>query len=162
MSSRKPDEQANFRTAIPVRQITPAVVQARLSSRLRQLIGPGKRMTLLDAAGATGIAPRTLKAYVEGRACPNLARYGRLLRVFGPEVGIELAMMIGWEPRASNPKLPHTEDLRTLRDAIARAIQAIDFIAFPEKSPARAERPGLPQNPSPARRASPAPAKPRR
>jgi hypothetical protein len=85
-------------------------------------------MTLKQAALATGISERTLKAYLAGRACPNLARYGRLLRVFGPQVGIELATMIGWEPRASSPPLPHGEDLRALRDSVAQAIHAIDLV----------------------------------
>jgi hypothetical protein len=117
-----------FRAALPIAAITPAAVQARLSYRLRRLIGPGRRMTLVQAAAATGINARTLKAYFEGRACPNVARYGRLLRVFGPEVGIEMATMIGWEPRAANPDLPRTEDLRALRDAIAQAIRAVDIV----------------------------------
>jgi hypothetical protein len=117
-----------LRRALPIRDITPKAVQERLSFRLQHLIGPGKRMTLQEAAVATGISPRTLKAYVEGRACPNLARYGRMLRVLGPEVGIELAMMIGWEPRAANPILPHTEDIRAVRDAIAQTIRALDMV----------------------------------
>jgi hypothetical protein len=122
------DDGVRYRTALPINQITPAAIQARLSYRLRRLIGPGKRMTLAEAASATGIGERTLKAYVEGTACPNLARYGRLLRVFGPEVGIELASMIGWEPRASNARLPHIEDLRALRDVVAEAVRAVDTV----------------------------------
>ncbi|MBL8701795.1 MAG: hypothetical protein JNK67_25660 [Alphaproteobacteria bacterium] len=119
---------ARLRAPVPVRDITPAEVQARLSHRLRQIIGPGRRATLTEAARLTGINARTLKAYVAGTACPNVARYGRLLRVFGPEVGIELALMLGWEPRATNPALPQTEDLRGLRDAVAQAIRAIDLV----------------------------------
>ena len=92
------------------------------------MIGPGKTMTLEQAARATDINARTLKAYVDGRACPNLARYGRLLRVFGPQVGLELATMIGWEPRAANPRLPQTEDLRSVRDAVAQVIRTIDIV----------------------------------
>lgn len=111
-----------------MRAITPAEVQARLSHRLRQIIGPGRRVSLEETARLTGINARTLKAYVAGTACPNVARYGRLLRVFGPEVGIELALMLGWEPRASNPALPQTEDLRGLRDAVAQAIRALDLV----------------------------------
>lgn len=125
---RRREATARLRTPLPVRAITPAEVQARLSFRLRQIIGPGKRASLAQAARLTGINARTLKAYVAGTACPNVARYGRLLRVFGPEVGIELAMMLGWEPRAANPTLPQTEDLRALRDAVAQAIRAIDLV----------------------------------
>lgn len=119
---------AQLRAPLPVRSITPAEVQARLSHRLRQIIGPGRRTTLAEAARLTGINARTLKAYVAGTACPNVARYGRLLRVFGPEVGIELALMLGWEPRAANPALPQTEDLRALRDSVAQAIRALDLV----------------------------------
>lgn len=119
---------AQLRAPLPVRSITPAEVQARLSHRLRQIVGPGRRATLAEAAKLTGINARTLKAYVAGTACPNVARYGRLLRIFGPEVGIELALMLGWEPRAANPTLPQTEDLRALRDSVAQAIRALDLI----------------------------------
>jgi transcriptional regulator with XRE-family HTH domain len=111
-----------------VRAITPAEIQKRLSHRLRLLIGEGRRMTLAEAADRTGIDRRTLAAYVEGRACPSIARYGRLLRVFGPEVGIELASMLGWEPRAANPSLPNVDDLRAVRDALAEAIRAIEVV----------------------------------
>lgn len=145
---------AALRRALPIRDITPKAVQERLSFRLQHLIGPGKRMTLEEAAAATGISPRTLKAYVEGRACPNLARYGRLLRVLGPEVGIELAMMIGWEPRASNPILPHTEDIRAVRDSIAQTIRALDIVLQSDVTAAEhgAERAGaLPPAASAAR-----------
>jgi len=133
---------SRFRQALPIREITPRAVQERLSHRLQQFIGPGKRMTLQEAAHATGISPRTLKAYVEGRACPNLSRYGRMLRVFGPEVGIELAMMIGWEPRASNPILPHTEDIRAVRDAIAQAIRALDLVLQNDGAASEGDGPG--------------------
>jgi len=127
VSTRKlADLAAGFGRPLSAREITPAAVQLRLSHRLKQIIGPGRRFSLQEAARLADINPRTLKAYVDGSACPNVARYGRLLRAFGPEVGIELAMMLGWEPRASNPRLPHTEDLRSLRDATAQALQAID------------------------------------
>ncbi len=119
---------SRFAKPLATRQITPGEVQARLSFRLRRIIGRGKRISLRDAARLTGINARTLKAYVEGTACPNVARYGRLLRVLGPEVGIELALMLGWQPRAANPLLPHTEDLRALRDTIAATLQAIDHV----------------------------------
>ena len=71
---------AQLRAPLPVRSITPAEIQARLSHRLRQIVGPGRRVTLAEAAKLTGINARTLKAYVAGTACPNVARYGRLLR----------------------------------------------------------------------------------
>ena len=137
--------------ALPIREITPKAVQERLSSRLQGLIGPGRRMTLLQAARETGITPRTLRAYVEGRACPNLARYGRLLRVFGPEVGYDLAVMIGWEPRAANPRLPHTEDLRAVRDAIAQTIRALDHVL---QHPVSGGEPAVPRASRPSSQAA--------
>ena len=139
----KGNRGAHLKRALPIREITPGAVQERLAFRLQHLIGPGKRMTLQQAAVATGISERTLKAYVEGRACPNLARYGRLLRTFGPEVGIELAMMIGWEPRASNPVLPHSEDLRAVRDAIAQTVRALDVV-LQSRATASSEPDGAP------------------
>jgi hypothetical protein len=118
----------DLRAAIAVRDITPAEIQKRLSHRLRLLIGEGRRTTLAEAAALTGIDRRTLTAYVEGRACPSIARYGRMLLVFGPEVGIELASMLGWEPRATNRSLPDLDDLRTVRDTLAEAIRAIEVV----------------------------------
>lgn len=117
-----------FAAPLPVRDITPAEVQRRLSFRLKQIIGPAGRYGLADAARIADIHPRTLKAYVDGTACPNLARYGRLLRAFGPEAGIELAMMLGWEPRATDRRLPLTDDVRELRESVAQAIRAIDLV----------------------------------
>jgi len=70
---------AKLRAPLPARSITPAEIQVRLSHRLRQIIGPGRRATLAEAASLTGINARTLKAYVAGTACPNVARYRRLL-----------------------------------------------------------------------------------
>ena len=121
-------QAASFGTPLPVREITPAQIQRRLSSRLRKIIGPAGRVSLSEAAHITQIHPRTLKAYVDGTACPNLARYGRLLRVFGPEVGIEMALMLGWEPRAVDQRLPQIDDMLDLREAVGQALRAINQV----------------------------------
>lgn len=118
----------SFGAPLPVREITPTQIQLRLSSRLRKIIGRAGRVSLAEAARITEIHPRTLKAYVDGTACPNLARYGRLLRVFGPEVGIEMALMLGWEPRAISQRAPQTDDLVALRDAVLQALRVIDLL----------------------------------
>ncbi len=117
-----------FGAPLAVRAITPEEIQRRLSYRLRQIIGPNGRVSLAQAARLTQINTRTLKSYLDGTACPNVARYGRLLRVFGPEVGIELAMMLGWEPRATDRLRAPGRDIRDLREAVAQAISAIDLV----------------------------------
>src|SRR5262245_59155609 len=104
------------------REITPKAIKQRLSYRLRQLIGAGKRYSYEEAAALTGIGLRTLRSYVHGTASPNLARYSRLLRAIGPEVGIEMALMLGWEPRAHRQSAPEMKHLRELRDGLAQAI----------------------------------------
>ncbi len=45
-------------------------------------------------------------------------------------------MMIGWEPRASNSRLPVSEDLRAVRDVTAQTIGAIDRALSHDVSPA--------------------------
>jgi len=117
-----------FSAPLAVRAITPTEIQRRLSHRLRQIIGRNGRVSLAQAALETQINIRTLKSYLDGTACPNVARYGRLLRVFGPEVGIELAMMLGWEPRATDRFRAPGSDVRELREAVAQAISAIDLV----------------------------------
>lgn len=115
-----------FLRPVPTRAITPKIVSQRLSYRLGQLIGPGNRYSYKEASGLTGIGLRTLRSYVNGTACPNVARYSRLLRVFGPEVGIELALMLGWEPRAHREAAPDLRHLRDLRDGLSQAIAALE------------------------------------
>jgi hypothetical protein len=77
---------------------------------------------------ATGIDRRTLQSYIMGEACPNLTRYHRLGFVLGTQIGVELAYMVGWQPRYSEPidlPLEYSERLdRALRDAIS-AIDAM-------------------------------------
>ena len=63
--------------------------------RLRDLIGPGRRWSYAEISARTLIDVRSLKAYVSGQACPNLAKYKRLVVVMGPEVVIDLNCMLG-------------------------------------------------------------------
>lgn len=106
------------------RAITPAEVTERLSGRLRDLVGPGRRWSYGEIAARTLIDIRTLKAYVRGTACPNLAKYKRLVVVMGPEVAMDLNRMLGWEPRIGNDP-PEALDLDQLEAALLRAEQAL-------------------------------------
>ncbi len=119
---------AEFRRPLNVEDMTPAAVAARLGYRLQKMIGPGRPWSLVDVSEATGIDRRTLQSYVSGEACPNLTRYHRLGFVLGTQIGVELAYMVGWEPRYSEPlNLPRqlSEELdRKLREAIC-AIDAV-------------------------------------
>ena len=114
--------------ALSVREITPAAVTERLCRRLRDLIGPGRRWSYAEIAARTLIDIRTLKAYVSGSACPNLAKYKRLVAVIGPEVAIELNLMLGWEPRATR-RAPEAVDLDALRAALAQADRVLALVA---------------------------------
>ncbi|MBX3578540.1 MAG: helix-turn-helix transcriptional regulator [Rhizobiaceae bacterium] len=114
---------------LSVPEITPAAVKKRLSYRISTIIGPGPgKVSFAEAAARTGIKERTIRAYVDGKACPNLARYERLMRVFGPEVGIELAFMLGWEPRGRRGPQPSTSHLAELRHGVAQALVAIERV----------------------------------
>ena len=110
------------------REITPDAIMRRLSASLSSLLGPNGWCSYAEAARLTGIKERTLRAYVEGTACPNLARYGRLLRVFGPEVGRELAIMLGWQPRASGGPSLNLAELNDLREDVSRALRAVEQV----------------------------------
>lgn len=115
-----------YTAPLPVAEITPAAVKKRLGYRMAKIIGPGRKVSFAEAARLTGIKERTIRAYVDGTACPNLARYERLMRVFGPEIGIELAYMLGWEPRGSTERQPHIGHLSELRLGVAQALTAIE------------------------------------
>lgn len=117
-----------FGQPLRVTEITPSAVKKRLSYRLAQMIGPGRPVSFAKAAALTGIKERTIRAYVDGAACPNLARYERILRVFGPEAGIELAYMLGWEPRGTSRPQPSAAHLAELRSGVAQALAAIEHV----------------------------------
>ena len=120
-------DRNSFRPDVPLdtKAITPEAVKLRLGRCLSRIIGPGGRYSYDEAARKTGINARTLRAYADGLACPTLARYQRLLRAFGPEVGAELAMMLGWQPRASIQEVASVARLEQLRQDVAEALAAV-------------------------------------
>ncbi len=120
-----------FRMPLRVEEIDAAAVAVRLGYRLEKMIGPGRVWSLADASEATGIDRRTLQSYVNGEACPNLARYHRLGFVLGPQVGVELAYMIGWEPRYSQPATLPRHQSEELEQALRHAVGAIDQLLDP-------------------------------
>lgn len=138
------DTDAIFRAALPPERIDGAAVCARLGYRLRKMIGGDGRRSLAEVAEATGIDRRTLQTYVDGAACPNLARYLKLGHFLGPEIGVELAYMIGWEPRYQQP-LPLLRDkVELLLGSLQAAEAAVaDFgrSAGGEPAPLRLIRP---------------------
>ncbi len=110
------------------RKITTAEVTERLSRRLRQLIGPGRRWSYRGVAERSGIDERTLKAYAAGESCPNLAKYKRLLAVVGPELTSDIDRMHGWLPRLGETEPPGSIDLAQLRAELAQTLEAIDAL----------------------------------
>lgn len=122
-----------FRTPLRVEDIDAGAVAIRLGYRLQKMIGPGCAWSLADASDATGIDRRTLQSYLAGEASPNLTRYHRLGFVFGPQVGVELACMIGWEPRYTQPVVLPRRESAELEDAIRHAVRAIDALLAPSR-----------------------------
>lgn len=123
--------------ALETHEITPQAVTERLARRLRDLIGPGRRWSYGEIAARTLIDVRSLKAYVSGTACPNLAKYKRLVAVMGPEVAMDLNRMLGWEPRAGREP-PEAVDLATLEAALVQADQALALALGPRHGDAPA------------------------
>lgn len=119
------DTLPEFRHAIKVDEIGTAAVASRLSYRLRRMVGPGRRWDLNEVAEATSIDRRTLQSYLDGVACPNLSRYLRLGYFLGPEIGVELARMIGWEPRFAPVVNLSRHELEQLANSILKAQSAI-------------------------------------
>ncbi len=99
---------------LTIHEITPEAVADRLSYRLGHVVGTGRRWSYHEVVSETRIDVRTLKAYVQGTACPNLVKYKRLLAVLGPEIGVDLNAMKGWLPR-SDVIPPEALDLDGLR-----------------------------------------------
>jgi hypothetical protein len=124
------DTQPEYRIPLKVEDIDLKAVATRLGYRLRKMIGPGKRWGLAEVSTGTGIDRRTLQSYVDGDACPNLTRYHRLGYLLGPEIGVELAYMIGWEPRyGQSLRLPRGNVEQLLR-SLREATEAIDGFAM--------------------------------
>lgn len=107
--------------------ISPAEIKLRLSESLRKIIGPGRPYSFAEAARKAHINERTLRAYVDGEACPNLAKYCRLLRVFGPDVGYDLALMLGWTPRGSQSQSTDIDSLNELKQEVLTALKAVEM-----------------------------------
>lgn len=119
------DAPQHFRTPLRIEEIDTRAVAARLSYRLRLMIGPEREWQMGEVSERTGIDRRTLQSYLDGSACPNLARFLRLSYLMGPEIGVELAHMIGWEPRFSLAQTMQRADVQKLRDALQRMQEAI-------------------------------------
>ncbi|MEM8540497.1 MAG: hypothetical protein AAGF25_06040 [Pseudomonadota bacterium] len=113
-----------YSAPIDILKITPEAVAERLSYRLRLVVGPGRAWSYQELSGRTGIDVRTLKAYVQATACPNLVKYKQLLAVLGPEIGAELNVMKGWLPR-SDAIPPEVVDVAQLREELSQVTAII-------------------------------------
>jgi predicted transcriptional regulator len=111
--------------ALDVHEITSEEVSRRLGVQLRKMIGPGRRWSYKGVAHLTGIDERSLKAYAAGTACPNLAKFKRLLAVLGPELGRDIDRMYGWMPRVE-AHAPGTLDLLAFRADLLERLRLID------------------------------------
>lgn len=115
---------SRFDRVLSMEEITTDEVTERLSSRLRRMVGPGRRWSYAGVSSRTGIDVRSLKAYANGTACPNLAKYKRLLAVVGPELSVDLNLMQGWLPRFDETP-PEALDLVQLREVLLHASQTL-------------------------------------
>jgi hypothetical protein len=121
--------------ALDVSHITTAEVTRRLSLQLRKMIGPGRRWSYRGVADLTGIDERSLKAYAAGTACPNLAKFKRLLLVLGPELGRDIDRMYGWMPRSESSQ-PGAIDLAAFRSELVERLRLLDrMLAEPRPAP---------------------------
>jgi hypothetical protein len=138
MSARDTD-----RDALPVSAITSTEVARRLGMQLRKMVGPGRRWSYRGVSNLTGIDIRSLKAYAAGSACPNLAKFKRLLAVLGPELGREIDRMYGWTPREGMRLPPGAIDLRQLHADLSATLRVVDELVAGS---------GPPVTPAPSRR----------
>jgi hypothetical protein len=113
--------------ALDASKITTQAVTERLSRRLRRMIGPGRRWTFGGVAELTGIDERSLRAYAAGTACPNLAKYKRLLSVLGAELAAEVDLMHGWAPRALDVP-PGAVDLEALTATLRSTLNVVEAL----------------------------------
>jgi hypothetical protein len=109
--------------------ITPQAIAARLSFRLKKMLQSGGPWSVARLSDATGISRGVVEAYLAGTACPNLARYFRMERVLGPELGIEFALMLGWEPRFLADRGLSHERLDDLRSHVRACLVALDGLS---------------------------------
>jgi len=124
---------------LDIGEITPAEVTRRLSLQLRKMVGTGRRWSYRGVAQVTGIDERSLKAYVAGTACPNLAKYKRLLIVLGPELSRDIDRMYGWIPR-SEVSQPGSVDFAALRSELLNKLQLIDAALLKQAQPPEPDR----------------------
>lgn len=125
----------DFRAALKVTRIDRNAIVSRFSYRLRCMIGPDRQWSESAVAAATGIDVRTLRSYIDGSACPNLTRYLRLVQLLGSEIGFELALMLGWQPRYRAPSRLSKTSLQPLQHAIEDALEAIEAIRGTDRDP---------------------------
>ena len=107
-------------------EITSEEMARRLGSQLRKMVGPGRRWSYKGLSQLTGIDLRSLQAYAAGTACPNLAKFKRLLAVLGPELAREIDQMYGWIPRERVRLPPGALDLETLRVELLQTLASLD------------------------------------
>lgn len=111
---------------LAVSEITSAEVARRLGVQLRKMVGPGRRWSYGGLAKLTGIDARSLQAYAAGTACPNLAKFKRLLAVLGPELARDVDRMYGWIPREEIRLPPGAVDLEKLRAQLVETLTVLD------------------------------------
>ncbi|MBL8701794.1 MAG: helix-turn-helix transcriptional regulator [Alphaproteobacteria bacterium] len=111
---------------LAVSAITSAEVARRLGIQLRKMVGPGRRWSYKGLAKLTGIDTRSLQAYAAGTACPNLAKFKRLLAVLGPELARDVDRMYGWMPREEIRLPPGAVDLEKLRGQLVGTLAVLD------------------------------------
>jgi hypothetical protein len=112
---------------LDVHEITTPEVSRRLASQLRKMVGAGRRWSYRGVSHLTGIDERSLKAYAAGTACPNLAKFKRLLAVLGPELGRDIDRMYGWMAR-DEFRQPGSIDLLKFRSELSEKLLLIDRI----------------------------------
>jgi len=124
--------------ALEPREITSEEVARRLGTQLRKMVGPGRRWSYKGLSQLTGIDLRSLQAYAAGTACPNLAKFKRLLAVLGPELAREVDRMYGWMPREVRLP-PGALDLEKLREQLLATHAVLDtmLVAADKDVPAR-------------------------
>lgn len=116
----------SLRLPLEPREITSEEMARRLGTQMRKMAGPGRRWSYTGLSQLTGIDLRSLLAYAAGTACPNLAKFKRLLAVLGPELAREIDQMYGWMPREQVRLPPGALDLEKLREQLAATLVALD------------------------------------
>lgn len=114
--------------ALEPREITSAEMARRLGTQLRKMVGPGRRWSYKGLSQLTGIDLRSLQAYAAGSACPNLAKFKRLLAVLGPELARDIDQMYGWMPREQVRLAPGALDLERLRAELSAMLSSLNVM----------------------------------